>query len=124
MSIEVKRQISNHWGLRVMKESSFYLVNALILGKNCRREFNKLKDCVQSHLEGWQSKLLSKASKATLIKYVVQAIPMYTMSTFKIPKRIYNNLDAIVRHFWWGTKQGSNRFLALKSWNSICSSKD
>lgn len=46
------------------------------------------------------------------------------MSTFQIPKGICNYLDAMVRRFWWGAKPGSKRFLALKSWRTICQSKE
>lgn len=124
MSREGNRQIYDMWGLRGMKESSIYLGNALVLGKNHRKEFGKLNDRVQNRLEEWQSKLLSKADKATLIKAIVQAIPVYTMSTFKIPKGICDDLDTLVIRFWWGTKHGSNRFLALKSLRDIFWSKE
>lgn len=68
--------------------------------------------------------MLSKVGKATLIKAIAQAIPVYTMSTFQILKDICDDLDAMVRHFWWGTKPGPKRFLALKSWKTICQSED
>lgn len=124
LSREGKRQISKLWGLHRMKKNSIYLGYTLFLGRNTRKEFSKLKKRIQSRLDGWQSKLLSKAGKETLIKAVVQAISVYTMLTFKISKGICDNLDAMVRHFWWGTKNGSNRFLALKSWKEVCQSKD
>lgn len=107
-----------------MKPDFIYLGNALVLGKNQKREFNKIKDCVQSRLEGWQSKLLSKVGKATLINSVVQAIPAYTVSTFSLPRGLCNELDAMVRRFWWGAKQGSNRFLSLKAWRDLYCTKD
>jgi len=40
---------------------------------------------VEKKLEGWKEKLISKAGKAILIKTVVQALPQYAMSLFKIP---------------------------------------
>lgn len=93
-------QISELWGLQGMKDNSIYLINTLIMVKNRRKKFNKLKDRVQTPLEGWQSKLLSKAGKATLIKAVVQDILVYTMSTFKISKGKYKDLYSMVRRFW------------------------
>lgn len=80
-----------------------------------KNELLKLKDCVQSRFEGWKSKLLSKAGTTMLIKLVLQAIMVYTMSTFKIPKGICERLDATIRHFWWGSKECSNIFIVLKS---------
>lgn len=123
-SRENKRYISEAWGFSSMKESPIYLGNSLIMGRNRRKEFSKLKDRVQTRLEGWQSKLLSKAEKTTLIKAVAQNILVYTMSTFQIPKSICDDLDAMVRRFWWGTKPGLKRYLALKSWNKIYQKKE
>lgn len=98
-SRETRRRISEIWGLRRMKENLIYLGNALILWRNNRRNFDRLRDQLQVRLEGWQSKLLSKAGKATLIKSVAQAIPVYSMSTFKILKGVCENMDAMVRRF-------------------------
>lgn len=70
---------------------------------------------MQARVEGWKSRLLSRAKKVKLIKAVAQAIPVYSMSTFKLLLEICKDLDALVCEFWWGTKLNSNRFLALKS---------
>lgn len=73
--------------------------NFLVRSKNLTKEFSKLKDRIQVRLEGWQSKLLSKAGKATLIRSVALSIPVYNMATFKIPKGVCESFDAIVRVF-------------------------
>lgn len=119
----VKTRVKELWGLRSMQGNSIYLGNSLILSKNQTKEFAKLRERVQRRLEGWQSQLLSKAEKATLIRSVVQAMPIYSMATFRIPKGVCESLDAIVRRFWWGAKPGSSRYMALKSWDSICTPK-
>lgn len=124
LSRENKRHITELWGIRGMKKNSIYLGNSLILGRNKSKEFARLNDRIQARLEAWQSKLFSKAGKTTLIKVVVQAIPVYTMSTFKVSKGICDDLDAMVRRFWWGTKSSFNRFLALKPWKEICQCKE
>lgn len=112
----IKRKVKDLWGLRKLKDNTIYLGNSLIQSRNQTREFAKLRDRIQRRLEGWQSKLLSKAGKETLIKSVAQAIPIYSLSTFRVPKSVCDSLDSIVRRFWWGAKTGSNRFMALKSW--------
>lgn len=118
-----KRQIKELWGLKSLKGDQTYLGNSLVMSRNLTKEFSKLKDRVQGKLEGWQSKLFLRVGKATLIRLVAFSILVYTMATFRIPKGVCNNLDAIVRHFWWGAKSRSNNYLALKSWDSICKNK-
>ncbi|KAH7533562.1 hypothetical protein FEM48_Zijuj04G0144400 [Ziziphus jujuba var. spinosa] len=118
-----KALIKEKLGFKDLKAGSMYLGNSLLLGKNRSKEFSKLKEKLQNTLEGWKSKVLSKAGKATLIKSVAQAGPVYTMSTFKIPNSLCNEMDTAIRRFWWGAKEGSKHYLALKSWNLLCQPK-
>lgn len=67
--------------------------------------------------------MLSKAGKATLIKLVLQAIPMYTKSTYRVPAGVCSELDAMVRKFWWESQPNANKFVALKAWKEICKPK-
>ena len=73
-------------------------------------------------LARWKEKLLSKAGKEILIKAVAQAIPTYTMSCFKIPDSLCDNLTSMIRNFWWGQKQ-DERKMAWLSWEKLCVAK-
>lgn len=103
-----------------MKKDTVYLGNLLIFGRRKAKEFGRLKDMLQGRLEGWQSQLLSRAGRATLIKAVAQAIPVYTMSTFRVPNGVCQEMDAMIRRLWWNGNRKARRFLALKSWDDIC----
>ena len=46
--------------------------------------------------------MLSHAGNDIFIKVVAQAIPMYTMSVFKIPNTLYDEMTIMVQNFWWG----------------------
>ena len=54
-----------------------------------------------SRLEGED---LSKAGKEVLIKAVAQAIPTYTMSCFKIPDSLCDDLTSMIKEFLVGLK--------------------
>lgn len=95
----VKRNIKQILRLKEMKPSCSYLGTALILGKNERKEFGRIKEKVLNRVQGRNAQLLSKAGKSTLIKSVIQSIPCYNMSTFLPPKTFCNELDAITRKF-------------------------
>ena len=81
-------------------------------------DFQDLVDRVQAKLKGWKAKLLFQASRATLISFVLQSMPLYTFSCFRVPKFVCNKLDAIIRAFWWVHDPGTRK-LHLVSWETI-----
>lgn len=93
------KTIKEIMGFREMKKDAVYLGNSLIFGRKKTKEFGKLKEKLQARLEGWQSQLLSRAGRATLINAVEQAIPVYAMSNFRIPSGVCHEMDAQIRHF-------------------------
>lgn len=111
-------------GLKEMGNSAIYLVNALVMGRNMAKEFGIMKNRVQKKHKGWNNQLLSKARNAVLIKSVVQAIPTYTMSTFRIPRKVCKEMDSAIKRFWWSSNNKSGCYLALKAWGDICQPKD
>jgi hypothetical protein len=49
---------------------------------------------------------LSAGGKEMLIKSVVQAIPTYSMSCFRLPRGLCQHINGLLRNFWWGSKEG------------------
>jgi len=74
------------------------------VGKNKKASFNYIKERVWKKIQGWKEKLLSQAGREILIKAVVQAIPTYTMSCFKLPLELCADIESLTRKFWWGQK--------------------
>lgn len=103
-----------------MQDSTKYLGHYLFLSRQKSDAFEFIVKRVASRLEGWQEKLLSKAGKATLIKSVVQALPVYSMSTFRLPVAITDKIDALTRRFWWAGSISNPRVLSLKTWDALC----
>ena len=54
-------------------------------------------------------KILSAGGKDVLIKSVAQAIPVYSMSCFRLPQGLCKHINNIIRKFWWGCKQGKRK---------------
>lgn len=71
MARENKRVVKRVLRLQEMKTKMTYLRNSMSVGRNHKKEFWQLKNKVQARLKSWQSRFLSKADKATLVKSVV-----------------------------------------------------
>ena len=70
-----------------------------LVGRNKKNTFKEVKTKLAKKLAGWKEKLLSKAGKEVMIKAVAQAIPTYTMSYFKIPHSLCDEMTSVIRNF-------------------------
>ena len=66
--------------------------------------------------------MLSQAGREILIKAVVQAIPTYTMSYFKLLLGLCNELESLIRKFWWG-QRGDRHKIHWVKWETLTQSK-
>ena len=57
------------------------------------------------------------------MKSVIQAIPSYSMSCFKLPKGLIKEIEIMIRKFWWGYSGDSKKVHWVK-WESLCQGKD
>ncbi|XP_060974007.1 uncharacterized protein LOC133039191 [Cannabis sativa] len=64
---------------------SKYLGIPQCFGKSKNEHFNFFLQKASSKLSSWTNKLFSRAGKEVLLKVVIQAIPSYAMSCFRIP---------------------------------------
>ena len=67
-------------------------------------------------------KMLICRGKEVLIKSVAQAIPVYSMSCFKLPRGLCENLNMLIRKFWWGSKEGKRK-PSWVSWSTMTQPK-
>ena len=116
----VKQQrLASALKVNLVSEPSKYLgLNFKLKGKRVA-DFHYMVDKLSSKLQRWKAKLLSQAGRTTLIHSVVQSLPLYTFSCFRVPESICNKLDPITRSFWWGHDQGVRK-LHLLNWNRVC----
>ena len=84
--------------------SERYLGMPTDVGHSKNGTFKYLRDRVWEKIKGWMAKLLSSAGKEVLIKSVAQAIPVYSMASFRLPRGLCENINSIIRQFWWGSK--------------------
>lgn len=98
-----RMEIQNSLGLSGDNQSQDnYLGLPSFVGKNKRSTFNGIKERVAKRLWAWKGKLFSMGGKEVLIKAVAQATATYTMSVFKLPVTLCDDLQAMVAMSWWG----------------------
>ena len=113
-------QIKHTWGLNTLPQNATYLGVPLFLSKRKNKDFRFIKEKLDNKLCGWKSKNLSWSGRATLIKSVVQAIPIYAMSAILLLKGLCDQLDASICRFWWNLKAKSGLYWTSMSWSSLC----
>ena len=99
---EIQDEIKRRFGAQVIKQHEKYLGLPSLVGRNKRSTFNDIKEKLGRKLSGWKEKMLSKAGKEVLIKAMALAIPTYTISCFKLPDSLCDELTTMIRRFWWG----------------------
>ena len=60
-------------------------------------------------MQGWKEKLLFQADKEIMTKAVVQSIPTYSMSVFRLPIGLLKDIEAMIQKFWWGCPENSRK---------------
>jgi len=73
----------------------------------------------EAKLSKWNQKNLSMGGRVTLIKSVLNALPIYLLSFFKIPQRVVDKLVSLQRNFMWGENQQHKRISWVK-WEVVC----
>lgn len=98
---EEANDFSNLTGIPVVEELESYLGLPTHVERNKVAIFSNLTSRVHKQLRAWRSKIFSAGGREILVKAVVQAIPTYTMSLFKIPSTIIDDLHGLIARFWW-----------------------
>ena len=86
--VEMKEQICSSLNIMTKALSDTYLGLPSTMGLDRTDCFQFLIERVVKRISGWKEKLLSTGGKEILLKAVIQAIPTYAMSVFKIPLKI------------------------------------
>ena len=119
---EVKEQIKQiFWG-RVMTECERYLGLSMATGKSKVNTFKDLQEKITKRVMGWKEKTISKVGREVLIKMVAQVIPTYSMSLFKLPNSICDNINSMMAKYWWGQNQEERRTHWI-NWTKLCIAK-
>lgn len=110
--------------VKAMSIHSKYLGLPLFMGCSRKKAFEDVKAKVMSKVAGWKVRTLSQAERATLIKSVAIAMPIYCMSTFLLPNGWCAEIDRTLMDFWWGFPTQKARNCTPRAWDDICLPKE
>ncbi|XP_025639078.1 uncharacterized protein [Arachis hypogaea] len=95
-----------------------YLGLLSIVQKSKKATFGAIKDKVQKRIMGWKRSLLSSGGRHTLLRAVGEAIPIYTLSCFKLLDTLLTEIHSMLSQFWWGQKDAERRMVWIK-WDTM-----
>ena len=116
---EVKEVVKDMFGAQIIHHYERYLGLPLLVGKGKKKAFHRILDQVGKKVAGWKGKLLTTVGCEILIKATTS---MYTMNCFKLPNSLCNELNSLMRNFWWGQRE-KERKLAWIAWEKMCTPK-
>ena len=67
-------------------------------------------------------KITITSRQKVLIKSIIQAIPSFALSCFKIPIGLCNEIEVLIRKFWWSERGNGWKIHWLK-WDEMTKSK-
>ena len=112
-------QIISFLGVQEVKQYEKYLGLPTLVGRNKKVSLRFIKERVWGKLQGWKEQLLSQVGREVLLKAVIQAIPTFVMSCFKLPTTLCSDIEQLIRKFWWGHR-GNQRKIHWSKWSTLC----
>ncbi|XP_027098791.1 uncharacterized protein [Coffea arabica] len=118
-----KHQICHIMGNMQQVNQGKYLGLPMVVTRTKEQIFGFVRTNIQHRILKWKNRLLSAAGKETMLKAVSMAMPTYTMSCFKIPKRICKDISSLMSNYWWGEANGKNK-VHWCSWKKLTQNKE
>nr|XP_051221482.1 uncharacterized protein LOC127339703 [Lolium perenne] len=99
--------------------SDKYLGLPALVGADKSDCFEHFIERIIQRINGWKEKMLSIGGKEILLKAVAQAISVYAMSVFLLPKGICKRMMDAISQFWWGDDENTKHMHWL-AWWKLC----
>ncbi|PKU68225.1 Putative ribonuclease H protein [Dendrobium catenatum] len=113
-----KKRISMLLGIKETKDL-YYLEIKLTQRRRSATDFLHILEKATNKLSVWGKKFISTAGRITLIKSVIQALPVYYSTLSLVPISVLKKLVKMCRDFLWNKGDGNNG-LHYVAWKDLC----
>ncbi|OAY73430.1 LINE-1 reverse transcriptase [Ananas comosus] len=79
---------------------------------------------IQSRIDGWQAKLLSRGGRLVLVNAVLTNLPIHFLTVFHTPNWVVKRIEVLRRDFFWKGNTGPPGKGCLVAWKCVCRSKE
>ena len=117
-----KRGVKNVLQIQREALSEKYLGLPTAAGRITDQNFEHIVEAARSRVQGWDFRKASSAGKEVHIKSVVQALSPFSMSCFKLTKKVCKGFSSIMARYWWSSSI-DKRSLHWVSWKELTKPK-
>lgn len=110
--------MASRLGCQLVKLPIKYLGIPLGANPNKISTWEPILSRIWNKLAAWRAKTLSRAGRLTLIKGVLNSLPLFYVSIFKAPKGMIKMIVQMQRQFFW-QGSGKGKCLPLIKWSII-----
>ena len=121
-SSSCREEIKQLLGIHIEAFTDRYLGLPTAVGRITSGTFDHIRERSRSKIQGWSEKLLACPARETLLKSVIQSIPTFSMSCFRLTKKVCKSLSSIMAKYWWSTSI-DKRSMHWVSWNDLATPK-
>ena len=81
-------------------------------------------DRIRARLAAWKGLLMSIAGRRVLVPSVLTALPIFTLTVLRDPKRLLKDIDKCRRRFLWAQDDKLSDGKCKINWPTVCSPTD
>lgn len=100
-----------------------YLGLPLGVSPRLKSSWKPVIDKFKQKLSSWKNKFLSFGGRVTLIKSVLNSLPIYYLSLFRIPEGVVKEINSIQSKFLWGDSSLKKK-IHLVNWEKVSMSRE
>jgi hypothetical protein len=108
-------------GISVDAFTERYLGLPTAVGRITSGSFDYIAERIRAKVQGCE-RMLACAGREVFLKTVIQAIPLYSMSCFKLTKKVCKSFTSSTGHYWWSSSL-DRRSVHWVSWKELSKPK-